>query len=181
MQEPSGTKTQSSAEQKERRNPITAVIEDGRIVLKGRSCQVTRDKNRALEPFGKVLLQYGKQLLILPDTGQAEQIRRTNGCARIVARDYLEKRQGLYNTSKEMLSVGDYKKTYLKALKEEKPFLKEVDKFARENAAIHIDTAFKNFLERHTGFPKNPSRYKPSGNRYTTISVMTRSTTGAKT
>lgn len=152
-----------------KKNPITAErMPDGSFVFHGRSYSTTLDKNKALEPFGCLLLQSGLQLLLLPDDGQAEMIRKTNGCARVVARDYLEKRQAFYNEKKKSLSVSEYKKHDLKDLKEEKPFLKEADKFALEAALEHVNRAYENFFGKKAGFPKYPSKYKPSGNRYTT-------------
>jgi len=150
-------------------NPVTAVrMDDGTFIFHGRSLHPTRDKNRALEPYGCVLLQYGLQLQLLPTPEQAELIRRINGCARIVGRDYLSKRQEAYRSSKETLTPASYKKEGLKALKEEFPFLKEADKFALEAAVENIDTAYRNFFSGRARFPKFPSKYTPSGNRYTT-------------
>ena len=85
-----------STEQTEKPNPITVTVSDsGEYTFHGRSINITRDKNRALEPYGKVLLQYGKQLTLLPTEGQALLIRKTNGCSRVVARDYPDASQGL--------------------------------------------------------------------------------------
>ena len=163
------TKSSSSGTTTKKKNPITAELKaDGRIVFHGRSYNITRDKNLALEPFGKVLYQYGKELFILPEDNQSEQIRRTTGCSRFVAKDFITTQQKRYEESEKYLSVDKYKKTRLKELKKEYPFLKEVDKFALENALIHVDTAYKNFFEGRAGYPKNPSKYKPNGNRYTT-------------
>jgi putative transposase len=158
-----------SAEQIEKPNPITVTVSDsGEYAFHGRSVNITRDKNRALEPYRKVLLQYGKQLTLLPTEGQALLIRKINGCSRVVARDYLDARQAFYHEIKGSLTVSSYKKDGLKRLKEEKPWLREVDKFALEAAVEHIDAAFTKFFREGSGFPRYPSKYKPSGNRYTT-------------
>lgn len=159
----------TSTEQTENPNHITATIsDDGTCTFHGRSVNITRDKNRALEPFGKVLFQYGKQLTLLPTEGQALLIRKTNGCSRVVARDYLDARQAFYHETKGSLTVSSYKKDGLKRLKEEKPWLCEVDKFALEAAVEHIDAAYTKFFREGSGFPRYPSKYKLSGNRYTT-------------
>lgn len=42
------------------------------------------------------------------------------------------------------------------------------DKFALESAIEHVDTAYKNFFEGRAAFPKFASKWKPSGNTYTT-------------
>ena len=154
---------------KEKKNPITVErLADGTFVFDGRSMNITKDKNKALEPFGCILLQYGLKLFTLPTDAQAEQVRRTNGCSRVVANDYLDKRKALYSEKKETLTVSEYKANGLAELKKEKPFLKEVDKFALETAIEHIDDAYENYFKKKFGFPKNLSKYKPNGNRYTT-------------
>ena len=44
----------------ERKNPVTVTVsEDGVFTFHGRSFSATKDKNAALEPFGKVLFQTG--------------------------------------------------------------------------------------------------------------------------
>lgn len=152
-----------------KKNPITVTVsDDGSYTFHGRSANITRDKNHALEPFGKILLQCGKQLTLLPTDEQALLIRKTNGCARVVARDYLDTRQAFYRDTKGTLSVFSYKKTGLKRLKEAKPWLREVDKFALEAAVEHVDAAFTKFFHEGNGFPRYPSRFRPNGNRYTT-------------
>ena len=139
----------------ERPNPITVTVSaDGSYTFHGRSVSITRDKNRALEPYGKALLQYGKQLTLLPTEGQALLIRKTNGCSRVVARDYLDTRQVFYHETKGSLTVSSYKKDGLKRLKEEKPWLCEVDKFALEAAVEHIDAAYTKFFREGSGFPR---------------------------
>ena len=162
-------KKNTTVKKEEKENPITVeFMKDGSVVFHGRSFNITKDKNRALEPFGKILYQYGLQLFTLPNDKQAEQIRKTNGCARVVGKDYIEKRQAYYDETKEILSVTKYEKDYLQKLKDEKPFLREVDKFALESAVDHVDSAYNNFLQGRAGYPKNPSKFKPNGNRYTT-------------
>lgn len=153
----------------ERKNPVTVTLsDDGTFAFHGRSMQITADKNRALEPYGRMLFNYGVQMQLLPDDSQAEEIRQFNGCARVAARAYLDARKAAYDEKKQTLSVADYKKNFLPSLKEELPFLKEADKFAIESAIEHVDRAYKNFFEGRGRFPKNPSKYKPNGNRYTT-------------
>ena len=153
----------------EKPNPVTVTVSgDGTFTFHGRSANITCDKNRALEPYGKILLQYGKQLTLLPTEGQALLIRKTNGCSRVVARDYLDVRQTFYRETKGSLTVSSYKEDGLKHLKEEKPWLREVDKFALEAAVEHVDAAYTKFFREGSGFPRYPSKYKPNGNRYTT-------------
>ena len=154
---------------KERKNPVTAVPqEDGTFLLKGRSVDPTRDKNKALEPFGKQLWQRGLVLQIFPTEEQAEQIAKTIGCTRVVRNAYLQERIDLYNEKKETLDSTKFRKDYLPKMKEEKPWLKEVDKFALEAGLEHVDRAYKNFFQGNASFPKSASKFKPNGNAYTT-------------
>ena len=52
-------------------------------------------------------------------------------------------------------------------LKQEYPFLKEVDKFALTNAIYDLDTAFKNFYAKRSNYPKFKSKKNPNKS-YTT-------------
>jgi|GEM_PF-65577 len=154
---------------KKRDNPVSVTVdEEGRYIFHGRSFSITKDKNAALEPFGKVLSLRGKQLLLLPTPEQTNLIHQTNGCARVVRNDYLAKRMEQYKKEKTTLSVSEYKATYLKALKKEKPYLRDVDKFALESAVKAVDKAYQNFFDGNANFPKFVSRYKPNGNSYST-------------
>lgn len=151
------------------KNPITVKKNpDGTFAFSGRSYNITRDKNRALEPYNCIVSNYGLTLQLLPDEEQAERFRQTFGCVRVVSHDYLEKRIACYNEDKSTLSVSAYKKQYLPELKKERPYLREVDKFALEAAVEHVDHSYQNFFSGRSGFPKFVSKWSPRGNRYTT-------------
>ena len=142
-------------------------LPDGTLRFHGRANDITRQKNKALEPFGKQILNYGQVLRLLPTPEQAQALNQQIGNARLVRNRYLEERIRLYQEKKETLSAADYKK-HLPELKEESPFLYQSDKFALESAIEHVDSAYQNFFSRKSGFPKKASRFKPNGNRYTT-------------
>lgn len=142
-------------------------LTDGTFWFHGRANDITRQKNKALEPFGKQVLNYGQVLCLLPTPEQAQALNQQIGNARFVRNRYLEERIRLYQQKKETLSAADYKK-HLPELKEENPFLYQSDKFALESAIEHVDAAYQNFFSRKSGFPKKASRFKPNGNRYTT-------------
>ena len=148
--------------------PITAEqLQDGSFRFHGRANDITRQKNKSLEPFGKQVLNYGQVLRLLPTQEQAQALNQQIGNARFVRNRYLKERIRLYQEKKETLSAADYKK-HLPELKEENPFLYQSDKFALESAIEHVDSAYQNFFSRRSGFPKKASRFKPNGNRYTT-------------
>lgn len=142
-------------------------LTDGTFRFHGRANDITRQKNKALEPFGKQVLNYGQVLRLLPTPEQSQAMNQQIGNARFVRNRYLEERIRLYQEKKETLSAADYKK-HLPELKEENPFLYQSDKFALESAIEHVDAAYQNFFSRKSGFPKKASRFKPNGNRYTT-------------
>ncbi len=45
-----------------------------------------------------------------------------------------------------------------KTLKVQFEWLKEVDKFALDNAIINMDSAYQKFFKEHTGYPKFKSK-----------------------
>ena len=149
-------------------NMTLEITEDGRFVFHGKSYKPTEDKNALLAPLGKVLLNYGQELMMLPEGGEPQGINQQIGNARFVKNDYLNARIAYYGETKKTLSVGRYKKEYLPKLKEGNPFLLLSDKFALESAAEDVDAAYVNFFEGRAGFPKFASKNKPKGNKYRT-------------
>ena len=170
-------KNQESKEPKNsQKSPSVTVTrnQDGTFSFEGRAFDIVKAKNLALEPYGYQLRCYGLRLMIHPTDEQRVQINKTIGCFRVVYNDYLASRKKVYeeseneNGKKKHLSPNEYKKNYLPALKEERPYLCEVDQHALGNAPDHVNDAFKNFFEGRAGFPKFASRKKPSGNHYET-------------
>ena len=143
-------------------------LPDGTFRFHGRANDITIQKNKALEPFGKQVLNYGQVLRLLPTPEQAQDLNQQIGNARFVRNRYLEERIRLYQEKKLSLGVETFKKEYLPKLKEENPFLRRSDKFALEADLQSVDSAYRNFFSGRSGFPKKASRFKPNGNRYTT-------------
>ena len=128
---------------------------------------ITKQKNKALEPYGKCIHNYGVLLELIPGDKQAA-INQQIGNARVVHNDYLSKRIDYYKESKETLTVSKYKQDYLPTLKEEKEYLNDTDKFVYENACRNVDDAYNRFFKGLSGFPKYASKTKPNGNSFTT-------------
>ena len=128
---------------------------------------ITKQKNKALEPYGKCIHNYGVLLELIPGDKQAA-INQQIGNARVVHNDYLSKREEYYRETQKALTVSQYKKEYLPALKKEKEYLKDTDKFVYENACRNVDDAYNRFFKGLSGFPKYASRTKPNGNSFTT-------------
>ena len=163
-------KAKKAAEKQEpKENPVTVTFdEEGFAHFHGRAYNMTEAKNKALEPYHKILLLRGLELQLDPTKEQMNLAAQANGCSRVVRNDYLEKRIAQYEQDRTTLSVSEYKKNGLKSLKEEKPYLKEVDKFALEAAVENVEEAYKNFFNGNASFPRFVSKFKPNGNRYTT-------------
>ncbi|WP_368214121.1 RNA-guided endonuclease InsQ/TnpB family protein, partial [Blautia sp. RTP21359st1_E11_RTP21359_211015] len=128
---------------------------------------IIKQKNKALESYGKCIHNYGVLLELIPGDKQTA-INQQIGNARVVHNDYLSKREEYYKETKKALTVSQYKKEYLPALKEGKEYLKDTDKFVYENACRNVDDAYNRFLKGLSGFPKYASRTKPNGNSFTT-------------
>ena len=128
---------------------------------------ITKQKNKALEPYGKCIHNYGVLLELIPGDKQAA-INQQIGNARDVHNDYLSKREEYYKETKKALTVSQYKKEYLPALKEEKEYLNDTDKFVYENACRNVDDAYNRFFNGLSGLPRYASRTKPNGNSFTT-------------
>lgn len=95
---------------------------------------------------------------IYPNKEQELLIQKTFGCARFVYNQCLAYKIDKYKTEEVSLSkidVNNYKNHTLKA---EYEWLKEVDKFALDNAVINLDSAYQKFFREHKGFPKFKSK-----------------------
>ena len=128
---------------------------------------IIKQKNKALEPYGKCIHNYGVLLELIPGDKQSA-INQQIGNARVVHNDYLSIREEYYKETKKTLTVLQYKKEYLPALKKEKEYLNNTDKFVYENACRNVDDAYNRFFKGLSGFPKYVSRTKPNGNSFTT-------------
>ena len=75
-------------------------LPDGTFRFHGRANDITIQKNKALEPFGKQVLNYGQVLRLLPTPEQAQDLNQQIGNARFVRNRYLEERIRLYQEKK---------------------------------------------------------------------------------
>ena len=95
---------------------------------------------------------------LIPNKEQAEMINKTIGCCRWVYNYALNRKMKAYQRRNEFLSCNDLKNT-LPSIKKAKPWLKEVDSTALQQAIMNMDTAYKNFFKNHAGFPKFKSKH----------------------
>lgn len=138
------------------------------FTFSGRARDITKAKNKALEPYGCIVHDYGIVLELLPDEEQKQNLIQQIGNARFVRNRYRNDRIDYYREHKKTLTVTDYKASCLPGLKEEFEFLKLSDKFALESAIEIVDSAYQNFFAGRAKFPKSASKWKPNGNSYTT-------------
>ena len=103
---------------------------------------------------------------IYPTTEQKILIAKTFGCARFVFNYYLAMRKELYEESKQTMNYSACSKDLTK-IKKELLWLKEPDKFALQNALRDLDTAYKNFFDKRSEYPKFKSK-KTHNNSYRT-------------
>jgi putative transposase len=99
-----------------------------------------------------------------PNKNQQTQLAKTFGCVRFVYNHYLAKRIDLYKSEKKSMNYNACSAD-LTNLKQEKKWLKEIDKFALQNALKDLNKAYENFFReikkgnKDQGFPKFKSKH----------------------
>ena len=95
---------------------------------------------------------------LYPNKEQETLIQKTFGCCRFVYNQTLAHRKEMYETKKESMSRIDCNNWKNRTLKVNYEWLKEVDKFALDNAIINMDSAYQKFFKEHAGYPKFKSK-----------------------
>lgn len=107
---------------------------------------------------------------LYPTVKQRDYFNRCFGCGRMVYNWALAMRKEAYEKDGITLSIRKDISPKIPLLKEERPFLKEVDSQGLIGELNAVDTAYKNFFQRHkkddVGFPK--FKHKESFGSYTT-------------
>jgi len=104
---------------------------------------------------------------IYPNDTQAKQCQKTFGCCRFVYNQILTVQQDRHKNSEKHLSKTDANNYCNRQLKNDYPFLKEVDKFALTNAIYHLEEGYIRFFKRLGGFPRYKNKHL-SKKSYTT-------------
>ena len=91
-----------------------------------------------------------------PTKTQLTILNCTFGCVRYVYNHFLGLKQELYNKEKKSMSYNQCSKI-LTVLKQEKEWLKDVDKFSLQNSLKDLDKAYKNFFSGK-GYPRFKSK-----------------------
>lgn len=97
---------------------------------------------------------------IYPTKEQIEQINKTIGCARFVYNQMFTIQQDKYKNGEKYLSKNQANDLCNHQLKNDYPFLREVDKFALTNSIYHLDNAYDRFFKKLGKFPKYKSKHK---------------------
>ena len=119
------------------------------------------------------------KIRIYPNVKQTSLLNKTFGCTRFVYNSMLSERKKVYGELKELpRELYEYKYKTEKKLKEEFPFLKEVDSIALQQARMNLGMAYENFFRRckdsripssEKGFPK--FKKKNAKNSFRTIMI----------
>ena len=96
---------------------------------------------------------------IYPNKAQAVLIQKTFGCCRFVYNQTLVYRRNLYETEKKSMSKFDCDKYMVQTLKSQYDWLREVDKFALQQAVFAMDNAYQRLFKLHAGYPKFKSKH----------------------
>lgn len=96
---------------------------------------------------------------IYPNKWQQELIQKTFGCTRFIYNQCLEYKKKMYEEEGISLSAFDLMKWKNHELKQKYDWLKEVDKWALENAVVNLDMAYKKFFNEGCGYPKYKSKH----------------------
>lgn len=97
---------------------------------------------------------------IYPNKKQAELCQKTFGCCRFVYNQMLDVQQERYKNGEKHLSKLSANNYCTQHLKKEFLFLKEVDKFALNNAVFHLANSFDRFFKKQGGYPKYKNKHK---------------------
>ena len=89
---------------------------------------------------------------VYPNSKQKQLINKSFGCFRFTYNYYLNKKKNNYKLNKNNLTLKDIKHD-LVLLKDEFPWLKEVDSMCLTNALEDLDIAYTNFFN-NGGYPK---------------------------
>ena len=106
---------------------------------------------------------------IYPTKEQEIQINKTFGCCRFVYNQMLNVQMKRYHNGEKRLSKFSASSYCTAVFKNDYPFLKEVDKFALNNAVYNLDDAFVRYFDGKAEHPKYKSKHKDKKSYTTNI------------
>lgn len=108
-------------------------------------------------------MEYSYKFRLYPTAAQQKQMSRNFGCCRYVFNRFLAQRQEQYKETGKAPTRFQQDKS-LTMLKQEYPWLKEVDSTSLQATLQDLDTAFQNFFRRvkkgeKPGYPRFKSKH----------------------
>ncbi|WP_093194881.1 IS200/IS605 family element RNA-guided endonuclease TnpB [Salimicrobium halophilum] len=97
---------------------------------------------------------------IYPNKTQEMQIAKTIGCSRFVFNHFLEAWNTAYRETGKGMSYHACSKQ-LPSLKQERPWLKDVDSIAVQTSVRHLTDSFQRFFKKQTKAPRFKSKKNP--------------------
>ena len=96
---------------------------------------------------------------IYPNSEQQELFAKHFGCVRHVYNWGLAEKDKHYKATGKSLSKTQLQSAVVRAKKEDKPWLAEVNSQSLLASLLHLETAFTNFFKKRAKFPKFKSKY----------------------
>ena len=96
---------------------------------------------------------------IYPNSSQQEELARTFGSCRFLYNKALEYKKQTYDSTKISISYNTLATTFLKSLKQEFMWLKDVPSQALQQSLLHLDSAYQKFFKKQNKFPSFKSKY----------------------
>lgn len=128
------------------------------MIVRGENDGRYQNRTQAEGKTGAEMLKAYKYR-IYPDRGQEEQLAKTFGCVRFVYNYYLEKKKACHEEEQGAFSKTGCNNDLNRVLKTEKPWLRDVDKFALTNTVYHLAAAFQKFFSGKAGYPNFKTKH----------------------
>ncbi|MEJ5257544.1 MAG: IS200/IS605 family element RNA-guided endonuclease TnpB [Fervidobacterium sp.] len=114
----------------------------------------SKSRNTSILKRSKFSIIVTYRYRLYPNEKQKTLLAKTFGCVRFVWNYFLAWREQRYKEEKLSTTEPECRKHLNSVLKEQYPWLREVDKFALENALINLDNAYKIFFKKQARCPK---------------------------
>lgn len=95
---------------------------------------------------------------LYPTPNQQVLLEKHFGCTRLIYNLSLETKINTYKTENKSLNYYDLANK-LKTIKDDKPYLKEINSQALQQSLKHLDSAYKKFFRDKKGFPKFKNKH----------------------
>lgn len=107
---------------------------------------------------------------LYPNEEQKILISKTFGCCRFVYNYFLNKKIELYEAEQKPMFKYDCNNYCNRKLKDEFPWIREVDCLSITNSIFNLDAAYRKFFKEKQGFPKFKSKHSNVSSYKTSVS-----------